>query len=812
MATSPAHLVVISGNDSSLPLVRPPHTTITLIQTPDRATDFQRSAVDRFIEVPEISAESLTDLLRPIHEASPVTALACFLESAILAAAVAADALNIPSNPLEAVRTAHNKALTREALDRHGVPQQPWRLCRSLDEVVAFRNALAGAPIIVKPVTGAGSAGVRLIRDDADLHTAWDSIAGLKWWALLDNPDSAVIAEAVLSGDEFSVEAMSVDGRHEILAITGKLTTGEPEFVELGHWQPVEFGPDQRDAIVKRTVQILDAIGHRTGPSHTEVMVDGLDVGVVETHTRFGGDQIWELTQLTTGRHFATETLFALLGLPAPEPGQRHGAAAMRKLDWADPAHVDGAGRRPGVVRVARPTRVRQENVTAITDSSDLNGYVLTVGDDVREAWRRAERSCAAAKGHSVIDAPVLVMSPAKVINHFGRTRFASVVPEGSVLITSGPVDVDAARLADVVEFADYSTNDEIPLAAEELVVRYGLQRIIVLAEADVLRAAEIRARLGMPGQLPDDALRFRDKTLMKAAVSNANIAVAAHCEVRSALELHDAVAQLGYPCVVKPPHGRGSSGVSVLDNAEELRAFLRTGPFSDQGRTYPWLVEAFQPGEQYRVDGVCRDGRVVFSAVALYVNTHLDFLGGGHMGSVMLPAESREARKILELTRAVMEDALPAFDGAFHLEAFLTPEGPVFSEVGSRIGGGSIPEEVELSYGFNLVEESILAQRGMPFRHDSVRQRRLAGQLNISPLPGLLAEAPQRFEHPDVVLSEIAEPGRRFCAMTHTNAEFARVVFRADSVESGLTTISKLLHHINTTTQWKEIDYVASA
>ena len=66
-------------------------------------------------------------------------------------------------------------------------------------------------------------------------------------------------------------------------------------------------------------------------------MVDGLDVGVIETHTRFGGDQIWELTQLTTGRHFATETIFALLGLPAPEPGDRHGAASMRKLDWADP-------------------------------------------------------------------------------------------------------------------------------------------------------------------------------------------------------------------------------------------------------------------------------------------------------------------------------------------------------------------------------------------------------------------------------------------------------------------------------------------
>jgi biotin carboxylase len=407
---------------------------------------------------------------------------------------------------------------------------------------------------------------------------------------------------------------------------------------------------------------------------------------------------------------------------------------------------------------------------------------------------------------------PILVMSPAKVINHFGRERFASVVPVGSVLITSGPVDVDATRLADVVEFANYTTDDQIPLVADEMVARHGLERIIVLAEADVLRAAEIRSRRGVPGQEPADALHFRDKTLMKRAVSAANIAVAPHREVRSALELHDAVAELGYPCVVKPPHGRGSSGVSVLDDEEALRTFLRTGPFSDRGRTYPWLVEAFQSGEQYRVDGVCRDGRVVFAAAAVYVNTHLDFLGGGYMGSVMLPADSEEAQTVLALARSVLEDALPAFDGGFHLEVFLTLEGPVFSEVGARIGGGSIPEEVEFSYGVNIVEEAILAQRGEPSRHASTRQRTLAGQLNFSPVSGILVEAPERFEHPDVVLSEIAEPGQMFSAMTHTNAEFARAIFRADSVESGRNTISKLLHHIETTTKWEVSDHVASA
>lgn len=42
------HLVIISGNDSSLPKVSPPNTKITLIQTADRATDWQKK-ICRFL-------------------------------------------------------------------------------------------------------------------------------------------------------------------------------------------------------------------------------------------------------------------------------------------------------------------------------------------------------------------------------------------------------------------------------------------------------------------------------------------------------------------------------------------------------------------------------------------------------------------------------------------------------------------------------------------------------------------------------------------------------------------------------------------
>lgn len=400
-------------------------------------------------------------------------------------------------------------------------------------------------------------------------------------------------------------------------------------------------------------------------------------------------------------------------------------------------------------------------------------------------------------------DEPVLLMAPAKVLNRLGRTRLSSVLPAGSVLFTSDEIHVDRSRLADIRTFADYTHDDELPLLASAAIECHGLERVLVLAEADILRAAELRERHGLPGQLPDEAILYRDKPAMKAQVAAAGVAVAPHRVVTSGLELSDAVAELGFPCVVKPPHGRGSSGVEILTNSQDLTDLLRRGPFSDRGHIMALLVESFQFGEQYRVDGVYQNGVLRLISVALYAGSHLDYLSGGYLGSLIMPEESPEAREILDLAQLVMEKALPRFDGGFHLEAFLSPNGPVFSEVGARLGGGSIPEEIELAYGVNITEEAILAQRGAPILGRRPRQQSLAGQLHVSPQPGLLVQAPERLTHPAVVLSEIALPNRHYTSMSHTNAEYARAVFTAESPSDGLVTIGALVRELETSTRW---------
>lgn len=105
---------------------------------------------------------------------------------------------------------------------------------------------------------------------------------------------------------------------------------------------------------------------------------------VIETQTRFGGDQIWEMVQLTTGRSLAAETVAAMLDASAPDPAPAVGGAAIRFLphEHAQVTHVgdaDAIRARPGVVRVDLCTQPGQK-LGPLVSSWSRQGYVLGTG------------------------------------------------------------------------------------------------------------------------------------------------------------------------------------------------------------------------------------------------------------------------------------------------------------------------------------------------------------------------------------------------------------------------------------------------
>jgi biotin carboxylase len=160
-------------------------------------------------------------------------------------------------------------------------------------------------PIVIKPVDRSGSKGVVVVKDTNNItenieYSRKESLCG------------EIIIEEFIEGEEISVESISWEGNHTILAYTDKVTTGFPHFVELEHHQPSKFWKSQiHDKIYETVIHSLNTLGIKYGASHSELIitVDG-KVYVTEIGARMGGDFIGShLVILSTGFDFVKSVI-----------------------------------------------------------------------------------------------------------------------------------------------------------------------------------------------------------------------------------------------------------------------------------------------------------------------------------------------------------------------------------------------------------------------------------------------------------------------------------------------------------------------
>jgi biotin carboxylase len=164
-------------------------------------------------------------------------------------------------------------------------------------------------PFIVKPVDRSGSRGVTKINRLEELP---ESIL----FAANESFKHNVIVEEFIPGEEVSVETISWKGTHFILAITDKVTSGDPYFIELEHHQPSHHGGVIKEKIVSETLRALDALNITCGAGHSEFKITPAgEVICLEVGARMGGDFIGsDLVRLSTGYDFLRGVIEVALG------------------------------------------------------------------------------------------------------------------------------------------------------------------------------------------------------------------------------------------------------------------------------------------------------------------------------------------------------------------------------------------------------------------------------------------------------------------------------------------------------------------
>lgn len=393
------HFLAFGGVDHTYRALVELGCSYSLMQDRTLLTSYQTETAAHLILCDYEDVALCLDLARALHRSKPLAYVLCLSEYPQRAAAAIAADLGLPTNCASfAIEHTRDKLLFRDLLDSLGVPNVPYRRVASAQEAEAFRETVGGR-IVVKPVSGAGSEGVCFVDSSADTAQAFAHAQSVG--------RDGVIAEKYVDGDEYSIETISKNGAHELVAVTRKTVTGFPHFVELAHVQPFDLA--QRLADVQALVfRALDGLRHRIGPAHTEVKLNSGGAHIIESQIRPGGDQLWEITRLTTGMDAARETICCLLGLPAPTRAKTHPFVAIRFFTLA-PTHLPRdltkeqilAGFKPHAHVIRAVIDKLPQASARLTHSGLRSGYVMAHDDTLDGAHALAQSEAEKLVAHA---------------------------------------------------------------------------------------------------------------------------------------------------------------------------------------------------------------------------------------------------------------------------------------------------------------------------------------------------------------------------------------------------------------------------
>jgi biotin carboxylase len=309
---------------------------------------------------------------------------------AVKTVAFVAESLGLTGLSMQAARTCTDKALMREALARANVGRVNFGKASSMEEATLAVSS-TGFPCIVKPVDSVGSRGVTKVDDVSTLAGSFAEAARI-------SSSGDVIVEEFIDGPEISVEAVTWEGKTRIAAVTDKITSGPPHFVELGHTQPSIFSNERE---VNETVQAcVRALGVDWSATHTELRLTENGPKVMEVGARLGGDRITsDLVPLSTGIDLMEAVILISLGhAPRMVPKYARGSAIryLRVFPGRITAirGIEPAGSVEGVTDVHMDMSVG-DTVPELKSSLDRVGHVVAQGPDAYRAARAAEEATA---------------------------------------------------------------------------------------------------------------------------------------------------------------------------------------------------------------------------------------------------------------------------------------------------------------------------------------------------------------------------------------------------------------------------------
>ncbi|MGW2857721.1 ATP-grasp domain-containing protein, partial [Streptomyces sp. NPDC001215] len=153
------------------------------------------------------STEAVVDASRCLAATRPIAGITTSSDHFVGTAAAAASALGLPAHAPEAIAAVRDKGVQRRLLAEQGVRVPRFTVAGSVDEALEAAESI-GYPVVVKPVTGSGSLGVRLCAEPAETsrHAALVLARGHNERGV--PVPRRLTVEEFMTGEEYSAEVL----------------------------------------------------------------------------------------------------------------------------------------------------------------------------------------------------------------------------------------------------------------------------------------------------------------------------------------------------------------------------------------------------------------------------------------------------------------------------------------------------------------------------------------------------------------------------------------------------------------------------
>ena len=399
----------------------------------------------------------------------------------------------------------------------------------------------------------------------------------------------------------------------------------------------------------------------------------------------------------------------------------------------------------------------------------------------------------------------IILLAPEKIISSTSKIHWLELVDHNVVLFTSKS-DENMSFLNDWIgsvfkhiEFFDnYAMNDTVELKLLEYASKYDISNIIPMTEADILRTSIVKEKLKISGLKFSEAIKFRDKIIMKELAQKHNVNVPRFKRIKHSIDLFDFINEVNYPIIIKPILGRGSLNTLFVSNRDELDVLLNNGLISNTSRYTDLLAEEYLDAQIYHIDGLQLNNKIKVMSVSKYVNNCLSFVNGSYLGSYTLDMQNPLRADLINFSTYLLNDVFHAYKNSiFHIEAFVDSNNKIsLCEIACRLGGNGINDEVKLQQGVDIKMEFIKSECGIESNLNfSVEQYHpIAGRLLIPPKDGKLISIPATCEMDGVVKYQPrGKSGNHYKKMIMSNDEIANFLIISGNEKEMCERISQL-------------------